>query len=90
MNVSEWTLALAGVENFVLLCAALSVLSFIATASIRANRKSRDWHPLRLSRVYAAALVVPPLVSAWLVLASLLPVLWLGQNRWAGEHEKAH
>jgi hypothetical protein len=41
-------------------------------------------------RLYAAALIIPPAASAWLVIASLLPALWLGPGRWVEEHDAHH
>ncbi|MEK6321876.1 MAG: M56 family metallopeptidase [Acidobacteriota bacterium] len=87
---SYWPLVLTSVENFVLISAALSVASFGAAAIIRASRLTRGWHPLTLSHVYASALIAPPLASMWLVSASLLPVMWLGPERWVQEHRAAH
>lgn len=87
---SYWPLVLTSAENFVLISTALSVALFGAAAIVRANRRTRAWHPLTLSRVYASALIVPPLASMWLVSASLLPVMWLGPERWVQEHRAAH
>jgi hypothetical protein len=39
---------------------------------------------------YAAALLVPPVVSAWLVCNSLFPSLWVGQEVWGWEHDEPH
>ena len=39
-----------------------------------------------LSRLYTAALVIPPLASLWLVAAALLPRLWLTPEAFAAEH----
>jgi Zn-dependent protease with chaperone function len=85
-----WPLMLMSAENFVLISTALSGVLFGAAAMVRANGRTRTWHPLSLSRVYASALIVPPLVSMWLVSASLLPVMWLGPERWVQEHRAAH
>jgi Zn-dependent protease with chaperone function len=90
MMESYWPLVLTSAENFVLISTALSVALFGAAAIVRANRRTRAWHPLTLSRVYASALIVPPLASMWLVSASLLPVMWLGPERWVQEHRAAH
>jgi Zn-dependent protease with chaperone function len=40
--------------------------------------------------VAAAAVVTPPLLSAWLVAASLLPATWFAMDRWAQEHRTLH
>lgn len=83
-------LLLTSAENFMLITTALSIASFGAAAMVRVNARTHTWHPLRLSRVYASALIVPLLVSLWLVSASLLPVMWLGPERWIQEHRAAH
>ncbi|HET9532956.1 MAG TPA: M56 family metallopeptidase [Blastocatellia bacterium] len=85
-----WPLVLAGVENFVIITGTLSLASFAVAAIARPIAHRRAWHPLTQSRVYAVALVAPPLVSSWLVVASLLPALWLGVDRWAQEHQALH
>jgi Zn-dependent protease with chaperone function len=90
MMGNYWPLALTSAENFVLISGALSLASFAAAAMVRANQRTRAWHPLTLSRVYASALIVPPLASMWLVSASLLPVMWLGPERWIEEHRAVH
>ena len=87
---SYWPLMLMSAENFMLINTALSIALFVATAIVRRNGRSRAWHPVRLSRVYAAALTAPPLAALWLVSASLLPVMWLGPERWVQEHRAAH
>lgn len=84
------TLALAGVENFILLNTILSLIGFGSAAALRASRRVQGWHPYMRARLYAAALVLPPAISAWLVCASLLPALWLGAGRWQVEHAPAH
>ena len=87
---SYWPLMLMSAENFMLISTALSITSFAAAAAVRANKRTRAWHPLMLSRVYASALIAPPLAAMWLVSASLLPVVWLGPERWVQEHRAAH
>ncbi|MCI0488602.1 MAG: M56 family metallopeptidase [Blastocatellia bacterium] len=88
MDVSAWSLLLLSIENFVLINVALSIAMFGLAAIARAW--CRTWHPLLLSRLYAAALIIPPLLSAWLVTASLLPAIWLGASRWIQEHQALH
>ena len=90
MNNSMWPFVLAGVENFVIINGALSLVSFAIVAIARSMAHRRAWHPLAQSRVYAVALVVPPMVSSWLVIASLLPAVWLGVDRWTQEHQALH
>ncbi|HWP43681.1 MAG TPA: M56 family metallopeptidase [Blastocatellia bacterium] len=90
MNDSVWLLVVAGVENFILISGVLSLLTFTAAATVRFVARGRGWHPHSLTRIYAALLVLPVMVSAWLVTASLLPAIWLGLDRWAQEHQALH
>ena len=90
MNTSIWSLTLASVENFVLINSALSALAFGLAAGARVTARSWSSRPLSMARVYAAAIVIPPAVSAWLVIGSLLPALWLGSSGWLEEHQRPH
>lgn len=90
MEPHGWTVALAGVENFFLANAALSVAAFLVARTLRARGLARTWRPRRRARLYAAALAAPPIVSGWLVCASLLPAVWLDEARWQRAHEPAH
>jgi Zn-dependent protease with chaperone function len=90
MELHGWSIVLAGVENFFLANTALSLGAFSAACLLRAYGQARAWHPLRRARVYTLALVVPPLVSSWLVCAALLPALWLDEIRWRRAHSPAH
>jgi Zn-dependent protease with chaperone function len=90
MDASIWPLTLASIENFVLLNSSLSALAFGLAAGVRVMARSRSLHPLSMARIYAAALVVPLAVSAWLVIGSLLPALWLGSDAWLEEHQRPH
>src|SRR5262245_22812894 len=93
MEPRGWQIAFAGVENFFLFNTALSVAAFILAYLFRRSRHSRwmrSWRPVANARVYVAALVIPPVVSAWLVCASLFPALWLGNDVWAREHSETH
>jgi Zn-dependent protease with chaperone function len=87
---SLWPLALASLENFVLINTVLCILAFFVASAIRASKLARSCQPASLARIYTAALIIPPLISAWLVLGSLLPVAWLGVTQWAKEHEAEH
>lgn len=85
-----WTLALVGVENFILINTVLSVIGFGIAAGFRACKPHLSWHPRGRAGLYAATLIIPPVASAWLVCASLLPAMWLGAGRWQQEHKPAH
>lgn len=86
MELRGWSLALASVENFILINTALSVVSFAVASLLRSGSR----HPLSMAKLYAAALIAPPVVSAWLVCASLLPALLMGSDRWNIEHKESH
>ncbi len=90
MELHGWTIMLAGIENFFLINTASSVTAFFIAYLIRASGYARAWHPHRHAQIYAAALVAPPLGSAWLVCASLLPAIWLDEARWERAHERTH
>jgi len=90
MELRGWRIAFAGIENFFLFNTALSVAAFIVASLLRRSGLMRSWHPCARARVYIAALVVPPVASAWLVCASLFPALWLGEEMWAREHAAEH
>lgn len=90
MELHGWRAALAGIENFILFTAALSAAAFAAVHLLRRSGLMKEWHPHSRARVYIAALACPPVVSAWLVCASLFPALWLGEELWAQEHTEGH
>lgn len=90
MTSGVWPLALAGIENFVLINGALSVAAFFLVWFVRQTKRARSGHPLVQSRLYAAALIIPPVASAWLVIASLVPWVWIDADRWVQEHQSAH
>ena len=89
MALRGWTLALEGIENFILINTALSLIAFGVAYLLRVTNRVRAWHPHAQSRLFAMALMAPPVVSMWLVSAALLPAMWLG-TRWEQEHEPAH
>ena len=93
MELRGWRIVFAGVENFFLFNTAFSVAAFIVASLLRRGCHSgwmRSWRPDASARVYVAALVIPPVISAWLVCASLFPAFWLGENVWAQEHAEEH
>ena len=90
MTSHSWSLVLAGVENFILINTVLSVLGFVIAVIFRAFSGFTLSHPQTRARLYAGTLIIPPLASAWLICASLLPAVWLGEGRWQQEHEQLH
>lgn len=85
-----WMLVLEGIENFILINTVLSVVGFVIAVIFRVSKRFSSSHPRTRARLYAATLLVPPALSAWLVCASLLPAIWLGEGRWGQEHELPH
>jgi Zn-dependent protease with chaperone function len=90
MSTSVWPLILSSAENFVLINFVLSIAAFTVAALVRIIARKFIYHPLSLTRFFGAALVAPPVISAWLVSASLLPAIWLGSDRWMQEHNAPH
>ena len=90
MRMPLWPLVLVGVENFVLVDVVLCVFTLSLAALVRLRARTCAWRPLSMSRVYAAALILPAVGSAWIVVASLFPAIWLGTDRWGQEHQAPH
>jgi len=90
MELRGWQIAFASIENFFLFNTALSLAAFAVAFLLRKSGLMESWHPGARARLYIAALALPPVVSAWLVCASLFPALWLGQKMWAQEHIDDH
>jgi Zn-dependent protease with chaperone function len=90
MGTSVWPLILSSAENFVLINFALSIAAFTVAALVRVTARKFAWHPLSLTRFFGAALIIPPVISVWLVSASLLPAIWLGPDKWIEEHNAPH
>jgi Zn-dependent protease with chaperone function len=90
MELHGWKIALAGVENFFLFNAVLSILAFLIVLLIRGRCWFSDWHPQPRARFYAFALALPPLAAGWLVSASMLPAVWLDEANWRREHTPVH
>ncbi len=90
MEPRGWQIVFAGIENFFLFNTAFSMAAFIVAFVLRRSRLMKSWRPRARARVYIAALVVPPVASAWLVCASLFPALWLGDKVWVQEHVENH
>jgi Zn-dependent protease with chaperone function len=79
-------------ENFVLFSTIFAVTMFAVALIVRQITIREIWRPkaASLSRWYAAALIVPPAASLWLVAAALLPRLWLTPEGFAAEHSTPH
>ncbi len=75
-------------ENFLCFGTVFALASFVIALIARAAAR---WHgdmmrPRSLARLYTLALVVPPLASAWLVAAALLPRWWFGEYEFYMSH----
>jgi Zn-dependent protease with chaperone function len=77
-----------GIENFVLLGSLAASASFALAVAVRWSVARRLWapHPHVLAQLYGAAVMLPPIVSLWLVSAALLPEWWLGKTVFDLEH----
>ncbi|MEW6732331.1 MAG: M56 family metallopeptidase [Acidobacteriota bacterium] len=90
IDLSLSSLVFAGVENFILINTILSLVTFTLITIIRTSKLTRVWYPSSLARLFAVGIIFPPVLSSWLVIASLLPAVWLGTDRWAQEHRASH
>lgn len=77
-----------GLENFVLFGSLAAIPSFLAAALLRYAEVKGLWrpHPSVFARLYGAVVALPPVLSLWLVSASLLPEWWLGKAAFDREH----
>jgi Zn-dependent protease with chaperone function len=79
---------LEAVENFVCFSTALALVAFAVAYGARATARWRP-DPLRpqmLARLYALALVAPPMIAGWVVMAALLPGWWFGEEALEAAH----
>ena len=78
----------AAIENFVLFSTMLAIVSFATALIVRQLSMSQMWRlrPGNLAHVYTAALVIPPVVSLWLITAAFLPRLWMTPEAFAAQH----
>ena len=76
------------VENFILFSTLLAVCGFAFAVAVRmsAERGWRQWQPETLARIYSAAVVLPPMIAAWLTAAAFLPEWWLGEAAFDAAH----
>jgi Zn-dependent protease with chaperone function len=79
---------LASIENFVFLNTLLALAGFTCARIARYAVKRGLWRaaPEKLSRIYALAIILPPLAAAWIVAAALLPQSLLGEDRFEAAH----
>ncbi len=80
---------ITAIENFVFFSTILAIISFAIGLFVRQLAMRQIWRlrPDSLARVYAVALVVPPLASLWLITAALLPRLWMTPEAFAAQHD---
>ncbi|MGI8734999.1 MAG: M48 family metalloprotease [Pyrinomonadaceae bacterium] len=79
---------ITAIENFVLFSTLLALAAFALSYAARRAAKNGLWLPraATLTRLYSAALGFPPVTSAWLVIAALLPEFWLGRSGFDAAH----
>ncbi|MBA3357766.1 MAG: M48 family metalloprotease [Pyrinomonadaceae bacterium] len=82
------TALVTAIENFVLFSTLISLGIFTVVVIVRQITIREIWQPRAesIAHLYAAALVIPPLASLWLVSAALLPRLWMTPQAFAAEH----
>ena len=76
------------IENFILFSTLLAVCSFAVAVAVRVSAERGWWQgqPETLSRIYSAAIILPPFVAAWLTSAAFLPEWWLGEAVFDAAH----
>ena len=76
------------IENFIFFSTALALVAFLIASLARkvTDCGQERLHPHTLTRLYEAAVVLPPMIAAWLVAASLLPETWLGEAAFDAAH----
>jgi len=75
------------IENFVYLSTMLAVLCFAFAWSIRQLSLHKSFlHPLTLSRLYAAAILLPPVFAMWILIAAFLPEWRLNPEAFKAAH----
>jgi Zn-dependent protease with chaperone function len=76
------------IENFVLFSSLLALAGFaVAWGARQASLRGR-WkpQPFKLTQLYGATLVMPPVIAAWIVAAAFLPEWWLPEAVFDVEH----
>jgi len=70
------------VETFFAAGTVLALLAFAVAWLARHARRAadRDRSPHAMAGLYAAAVVLPPVLAAWLVVTALLPLSWLAEE----------
>ncbi|MDQ3649795.1 MAG: M56 family metallopeptidase [Acidobacteriota bacterium] len=88
MTLFGTSILIAAVENFVLIGTFLALAMFAVALIVRQITIREIWQLKAgsLAQFYAAALMVPPIASLWLVTAALIPRLWLTPEAFAAEH----
>lgn len=88
MTLFGTSILIAAIENLVLLSTFLALGTFAVALIVRQLTIRQLWRPRAesVSHFYAAALVLPPLGSLWLISAALLPRLWMTAEAFAAEH----
>ncbi len=75
-------------ENFIFFSTIFALAAFFPAYWLKTAAESK-WlriSPLTLTRVYAVAVLLPPVISLWLVLAALLPKILLGTEEFYSAH----
>ena len=90
MDWHVWPVLVVGVENFILINTALSLLTFLVVYLVKISRVCKNQQPAFFTALYASAIVIPPLFSTWIVISAFLPQIYLSANQWSQEHQLNH
>jgi Zn-dependent protease with chaperone function len=84
-------LVISPVENFILFSTIFGLVCFSVSfvTKIVAERRLCNPSPQTLIRLYTRALVVPPILAAWIVAAAFLPEWWL-PDAFNAAHSRPH
>lgn len=76
------------IENFIFFSTIFALGGFLSAFLVKTAAEN-NWlkiTPFALTRFYAFAVALPPVLSLWLVLAALLPEIWLGADSFKAVH----
>jgi Zn-dependent protease with chaperone function len=77
------------IENFVFFNTIFAIAAFLLSWGwkVAAEKQIIAVSPFWLGRLFAGAICVPPIISLWLLLAALLPQVWLPAELVASAHQ---
>ena len=85
-----WPILIASVENFILINTIFSLFSFLVVCLVKISNIFKNKQPRFFTRLYVSAIVIPPLLSTWIVISAFLPQVYLSTNQWITAHQLNH